>query len=64
MNAHEIALQLTLKAMETGLIVADHTTDNTTEAKNEFNRRQVSEFYASMVDTIEQIEAGEPLIQA
>lgn len=64
MNAHEIALQLTLKAMETGLIVANRHANDSTEAKNEFNRRQVSEFYASMVDTIERLEAGEPLIQA
>lgn len=64
MNTHEIALQLTLKAMETGLIVADHTTDNTTEAKNEFNRRQVKEFYVSMVDAIDKTNAEECLIQA
>lgn len=51
MNSHEIALQLTLKAMETGYIVAERHTGDKIEANNEFNRKQVSEFFKAMLDT-------------
>ena len=64
MNVYEMALQLTLKAMETNLIVANRTNSDSVEVKNEFNRKQVSDFYKSMVETIENATDGEFSVQS
>ncbi len=64
MNVYEMALQLTLKAMETGFIVANRTNSDSVEVKNEFNRKQVSDFYKSMVETIENATDGEFSVQS
>lgn len=53
MNAYEIALQLTIAAMENGLICPVPGAGSSYAEKNEANRKQVSEFYKAMLDTVD-----------
>lgn len=59
MNDKEIAMQLTLKAMETGAIirfVANRDASNeSVESANEKNSRFVCDFYKAMLETISSV---------
>lgn len=52
MNMSEIALQLTLKAMDKNYILTKDTNDGKTEEVNAFNAKQISDFYNSVYAAI------------
>ncbi len=52
----EVALQLTLEAIKQGKIEFTHTSPNTTddrrETANQFNAKQISDFYNNIINAI------------
>ena len=60
MSDKEIAMQLTLKAMETGVIihyaVNNSSSNENVESTNEKNSRFVCDFYKAMFETISSVK--------
>lgn len=55
MNEQEIAMQITLKAMETGFIKPgkfDVNKDNSYETFNDFSTAQICKFYETVLETV------------
>lgn len=52
MDKSEIALQLTLKAMDSNVIQTNGRNDGAKEEVNAFNAKQISDFYNSVYATI------------